>query len=130
MLYEDARRPRDEKLGFVLHLGDFIYELVWYPEERPGGMERGRRLRGNVRYPHGEKVSTFHTPTDLDDYRTAYRGYLLDPDLQDARAQWPFVPVWDNHEFNWRSYQSQQIIDGRPESSIGEVTCEPSFAKH
>lgn len=120
MLYEDARRPRDEQLGFVLHLGDFIYELVWYPEERPGGMERGRRLRDIVRYPHGEKVSTFHIPTDLDDYRTAYRGYLLDPDLQDARAQWPFVPVWDNHEFNWRSYQSQQIIGGevRPAQTL------------
>ncbi len=113
MLFEDARRPRDEKLGFVLHLGDFIYELVWYPEERPGGVERGRRLRDIVRYPRGEKISTFHIPADLDDYRTAYRGYLLDPDLQDARAQWPFVPVWDNHEFNWRSYQSQQIVDGK-----------------
>lgn len=113
MLHEDARRPREEQLGFVLHLGDFIYELVWYPEERPGGMERGRRLRDIVRYPHGEKVATFHIPTDRDDYRTAYRGYLSDPDLQDARAQWPFVPVWDNHEFNWRSYQSQQIIDGK-----------------
>ncbi|MBI1406262.1 MAG: phosphodiesterase [Caulobacter sp.] len=112
MLFEDARRPRDEQLGFVLHLGDFIYELVWYADERPGGVERGRRLRDVVRYPHGEKVSTFHIPADLADYRTAYRGYLLDPDLQDARAQWPFVPVWDNHEFNWRSYQSQQIING------------------
>ncbi len=113
MLHEDARRPREEQLGFVLHLGDFIYELVWYPEERPGGMERGRRLRDIVRYPRGEKVATFHIPADLDDYRTAYRGYLSDPDLQDARARWPFVPVWDNHEFNWRSYQSQQIIDGK-----------------
>lgn len=112
MLYEDARRPSAEQLRFVLHLGDFIYELVWYPEERPDGMERGRRLRGNVRYPHGEKVSTFNIPTDLDDYRVAYKGYLQDPDLQDARANWPFVPVWDNHEFNWRSYQSQQIING------------------
>ncbi len=113
MIHEDARRPREEQLGFVLHLGDFIYELVWYPEERPGGMERGRRLRDIVRYPNGEKVSTFNIPTDLEDYRTAYRGYLLDPDLQDARARWPFVPVWDNHEFNWRSYQSQQIVDGK-----------------
>lgn len=120
MLHEDARRPRAEQLGFVLHLGDFIYELVWYREERPGGMERGRRLRDIVRYPHGEKVTTFHIPTDLDDYRTAYRGYLSDPDLQDARAQWPFVPVWDNHEFNWRSYQSQQIINGeiRPAQTL------------
>ncbi|MDQ0465019.1 alkaline phosphatase D [Caulobacter ginsengisoli] len=113
MLYEDARRPRAEQLGFVLHLGDFFYELVWYPEERPGGVERGRRLRDIVRYPHGEKVGAFHIPTDLDDYRTAYRGYLLDPDLQDARAQWPFVPVWDNHEFSWQSFQSQQIVGGK-----------------
>lgn len=112
MLFEDARQPREEQLGFVLHLGDFFYELVWYPEERPGGMERGRRLRDIVRYPHGEKVGTFNIPTDLEDYRTAYRGYLLDPDLQDARAQWPFVPVWDNHEFSWQSFQSQQIVGG------------------
>lgn len=112
MLWEDARRPRDEQLGFVLHLGDFIYELVWYPDERPGGVERGRRLRDIVRYPTGEKVETFNIPADLEDYRTAYRGYLQDPDLQDARARWPFVPVWDNHEFNWRSYQSQRILNG------------------
>ena len=112
MLWEDARRPREEQLGFVLHLGDFIYELVWYPEERPGGVERGRRLRDVIRYPTGESVETFHIPADLEDYRTAWRGYLLDPDLQDARARWPFVPVWDNHEFNWRSYQSQRILNG------------------
>lgn len=112
MMYEDARRPREEQLGFVLHLGDFIYELVWYPEERPGGVERGRRLRDIVRYPTGEKVETFNIPADLEDYRTAYRGYLQDPDLQDARARWPFVPVWDNHEFNWRSYQSQRFLNG------------------
>src|SRR6188472_4623065 len=27
MIYEDERRPRDQQLGFVLHLGDFIYEV-------------------------------------------------------------------------------------------------------
>ncbi|MES1201271.1 MAG: PhoD-like phosphatase N-terminal domain-containing protein, partial [Pseudomonadota bacterium] len=32
MIYEDARRPRAEQLSFVLHLGDFIYEIVKYPE--------------------------------------------------------------------------------------------------
>lgn len=114
MIYEDARRPRAEQLGFVLHLGDFIYELVWYPEDVPGGVQRGRRLRDIVRYPHGEKLRTFHIPTDLDDYRAAYRGYLTDPDLQDARARWPFVPVWDNHEFSWSGYQSQQQFFGNP----------------
>lgn len=120
MIFEDVRRPRAEQLSFVLHLGDFIYEVVWYPEDSPGGVDRGRRLRDVVRYPHGEKMRNFHLPTDLEDYRTAYRGYLTDPDLQDARARWPFVPVWDNHEFSWNGYQSQQFFDGaaRPAQRI------------
>jgi alkaline phosphatase D len=113
MKYEDERRPREEQLGFVLHLGDFIYEMVWYPEETPGGILRGRRLRDVVRYPQGEKIGKFYVPVSLEDYRTAYRGYLTDPDLQDARAQWPFVPVWDNHEFSWQGYQSQQVFGGK-----------------
>src|SRR5262245_26131509 len=110
MIYEDAHRTRAEQMSFVLHLGDFFYEVVWYPEDSPNGIKRGRRLRDIVRYPHGEAMRDFHLPTDLNDYRAAYRGYLQDPDLQDARARWPFVPVWDNHEFSWRGYQSQQFF--------------------
>jgi alkaline phosphatase D len=110
MIYEDARRPRDEQLSFVLHLGDFVYEVVRYPEDMPDGMDRGRKLTGAVRYPTGRKLKNFHFPVDLEDYRTLYRSFLLDPDLQDARARWPFVPVWDNHEFSWNGYQSQEVI--------------------
>ncbi len=103
-----------EQLSFVLHLGDFIYEIVRYPEDTPDGHDRGRRLRGNVRYPHGEKLHHFNFPTDLDDYRISYRTFLTDPDLQEARARWPFVPVWDNHEFSWKGYQSQQRLFNDP----------------
>jgi alkaline phosphatase D len=114
MIYEDVRRSRAEQLSFVLHLGDFIYEVVRYPEDSPDGMDRGRKLTGAVRYPKGEKARGFHFPVDLEDYRTAYRSFLVDPDLQDARARWPFVPVWDNHEFSWNGYQSQQVIANDP----------------
>lgn len=114
MIYEDARRPRAEQLSFVLHLGDFIYEIVRYPEDGRDGMDRGRRLTGAVRYPTGKKVRNFHFPVDLADYRTAYSSYLKDPDLQDARARFPFVPVWDNHEFSWKGFQSQSAIFNDP----------------
>ena len=114
MIYEDTRRPRAEQLSFVLHLGDFVYEVVRYPEDMPHGMDRGRKLTGAVRYPTGRKLKNFHFPVDLEDYRTLYRSFLLDPDLQDARARWPFVPVWDNHEFSWNGYQSQEVISGDP----------------
>jgi alkaline phosphatase D len=113
MIYEDARRPRAEQIGFVLHLGDFIYEVVKYPEEVPEGKDRGRRVRALFKYPDGDKVGAYHIPATLADYRTIYRAYLTDPDLQDARARWPFVPVWDNHEFSWQGYQGIQSFGGK-----------------
>jgi alkaline phosphatase D len=115
MIYEDMQRPPERQLDFVLHLGDFIYELTWYPEDRPQGMY-DRRLRDVVRFKTGEKVKDFHVPITLDDYRTLYRGYLQDPDLQDARAHFPFVCVWDNHEFSWRGFQSfaKTVAAGQP----------------
>lgn len=112
MIYEDEHAAPSDRLGFVLHLGDFIYEIVWYPEDRPQGMY-DRRLRDIVRYKNGEKISDFHIPTTIDDYRSVYRAYLHDPDLQDARARWPFVAMWDNHEFSWKGWQGIQEFDGQ-----------------
>lgn len=112
MLFEDKQAPESERIGFILHLGDFIYEIVWYPEDRPQGMY-DRKILDVARYANGEKISDFHIPTNVEDYRTVYKGYLKDPDLQDARAHWPFVNMWDNHEFSWLGWQSLQIFNGK-----------------
>jgi alkaline phosphatase D len=112
MIFEDERAAPEDRLGFVLHLGDFIYEIVWYPEDRTKGMYN-RKIRDIVRYAHGEKISDFHIPTTVDDYRAIYHAYLHDPDIQDARARFPFVAMWDNHEFSWQGWQSQQRFDGK-----------------
>jgi len=111
MIFEDQNAAPEDRLGFVLHLGDFIYELVWYPEERPQYYDR--KVRELVRYASGEKHEDFHIPTTVDDYRAVYRAYLHDPDLQDARAHFPFVTIWDNHEFSWLGWQSLQEFDGK-----------------
>ncbi len=111
MIYEDEAKPKDERLDFVMHLGDFIYEVTWYAEDNPDG-NRGRRIRNLYKFPQGRKVSNFYLPVTLEDYRTLYRAYLEDPDLQDARARWPFVCIWDNHEFAWAGYQSQYVAGG------------------
>ena len=111
MIFEDEHAPAARRLDFVMHLGDFIYEIVWYPEDRPQGMY-DRRLRDIVRYEHGAKFQHMHLPTTLDDYRAVYRAYLHDPDLQDARAHFAFVNMWDNHEFSWRGYQGIEKFGG------------------
>jgi alkaline phosphatase D len=71
------------------------------------------------RIPDGGKVGHFHFPLTLEGYRTVYKGYLANPDLQDARARWPFVAMWDNHEFSWQGWQSiQKAGKPRPGQSI------------
>jgi alkaline phosphatase D len=113
MIAEDERASPGTDLDFVLHLGDFVYEVVTYPEDAPGGRRYDRRLRDAVRYADGEAVAGFHVPATLADYRLLYRAYLRDPDIQDARARWPFVAMWDNHEFSWMGWQSFQRFDGK-----------------
>ncbi len=112
LIHADEAAPPEDRLAFVLHLGDFIYELVWYPEDRPQGMY-DRRLRDVVRYATGQRIEDFHVPTTVDDYRAVYRAYLHDPDIQDARARWPFVSMWDNHEFSWLGWQGLQVFGGK-----------------
>ncbi|HTK59393.1 MAG TPA: alkaline phosphatase D family protein [Sphingomicrobium sp.] len=112
MIFEDERAAAAEQLGFVLHLGDFIYEIVEYPDEVKTRYDR--IVYEVCRIPDGAKVSNFHYPLTVEGYRAVYKGYLNDPDLQDARARWPFVCIWDNHEFSWQGRQSIQQAGGPP----------------
>ena len=112
MIFEDERAAPADQLGFVLHLGDFIYEIVEYPDEVKTRYDRTIYDVGQI--PDGGKFSNFHYPLTVDGYRVVYKGYLADPDLQDARARWPFVSMWDNHEFSWQGRQSIQQAGGDP----------------
>ncbi|MBV9695316.1 MAG: alkaline phosphatase D family protein, partial [Gammaproteobacteria bacterium] len=113
MIWEDQRAPAAQRLGFVLHLGDFIYELVEYPEEIAHRYDRTVYDLGRI--PDARKVHNFHVPTTLDGYRMVYRAHIRDPDIQDARAYFPFVCIGDNHEFSWKGWQSFIKYDGPPE---------------
>ncbi len=104
MIFEDEKAAPADQLGFVLHLGDFIYEVIWYPEDLKTRYDR--TVYEVARIPDAGKVGKVHFPLTLEGYRAVYKGYLKDPDLQDARARWPFVCMWDNHEFSWMGWQS------------------------
>ncbi len=114
MIFEDERAKSDAQLGFVLHLGDFIYEVVQYPDEVKTRYDRTIYDVGRI--PDGGKASNFHYPLTVEGYRIVYKGYLADPDLQDARARWPFVCIWDNHEFSWQGRQSIVQAGGPPQA--------------
>jgi alkaline phosphatase D len=113
MLHEDRRAAEADRLGFVLHLGDFIYEVVMYPEDIQTRYDRTIYDIGRV--PDARKVGNFNVPTNVAGYRAVYQAYLKDPDIQDARAYLPFVAIWDNHEFSWQGWQSFVKFGGEAE---------------
>lgn len=107
LLADDEAAAPDEAIDFVLHLGDFIYERSWL-----------RRYDGSpqVRYvppfPDGVETEKNRYAVSLADYRHLYRTYLADPHLQAARARWPFICTWDDHEFSNNCFQSYSSYDG------------------
>lgn len=92
LIREDEKAVAGDKIDFVLHLGDQIYETVGY----------GNRLRDLPPLPSGggdTKWGKARHALTLADFRQLYRAYLSDPDYREARARFPFVSIWDDHEF-------------------------------
>ncbi|PTB96613.1 hypothetical protein C9994_06575 [Marivirga lumbricoides] len=80
-----------ENLDAVIHLGDYIYEY--------GAGVYGDSTTGRFHLPEHEIVS-------LEDYRTRYSQYRLDPDLREVHTNHPFITVWDDHEIANNAYKS------------------------
>jgi alkaline phosphatase D len=102
MIHDDGAKAPESQIDAVLHLGDFIYE-----ETHPRAA--GRLFRVIPSLPSGGRTLKDGSvvAVTLEDYRYLYRLYLSDPDLQAARAQWPFIHTWDDHEFSNDCWQSR-----------------------
>lgn len=83
-----ARLAERDDLSFVLHLGDWIYEASQTP---PASQTPSRDI--------GRPFDPLHECRTLEDYRTRYAQYRLDPDVQAVSAAHPFIGTVDDHEF-------------------------------
>lgn len=101
MIADDRAQPAGEQIEFVLHLGDFIYERCW--NTFIDGSALPRRIGS---FPDGVTTDKNRYAVSLADYRHLYKIYLSDPHLQEARARWPFIVTWDDHEYSNDNYQS------------------------
>ncbi|MGB0128807.1 MAG: alkaline phosphatase D family protein [Rhodocyclaceae bacterium] len=94
-----AALPQD--LDFVLHVGDYIYETTGDPSfQTPGG----RRIEFSdpegaiaLEAPGGQ---TYHAAASLSNYRELYRFYRSDAALQRMHERFPYVIIWDDHEYS------------------------------
>lgn len=91
------REIAQRDLDLVVHVGDYIYESAW-------GSNRVRR------YGSPE-------PMTLEDYRQRHAIYRLDPDLQQAHANHPWLFTWDDHEVD-NDYAGPWSQDREPEAAF------------
>jgi len=107
MVADDDAADDDSKIHAVLHLGDFIYETT---PDLPSGARAVRRIDP---FPDGATLPSGRGfAVTLADYRHLYKSYLQDEALQAARARWPFICTWDDHEFTNDSWQSYATYSG------------------
>ncbi|HUJ03009.1 MAG TPA: alkaline phosphatase D family protein [Rhizomicrobium sp.] len=143
LVRDDEARP---KVDFVLHLGDFIYEVRGdRPDIDPANPAWLKDRDGNPRavppFPDGSapwKKSPWggdkpgaKNAVSLADYRFLYKLYLSDPYLRAARARFPFIHTWDDHEFSNDCWQTAETYgsDGVP-AMTRKVAAAQSFFEY
>lgn len=134
MLVDDAQRAPADRIHFVVHLGDVIYETraegfqtAIDEEFKPISLTNiDGKPRAVAPFPSGggDRGGESFAVT-VDDYRHLYRTFLSDPDMQAARARWPFVQIWDDHEFTNDAWQSQGNYTTTTTSAAGASLDEP-----
>ncbi|KAL9122439.1 MAG: hypothetical protein Q9187_001001 [Circinaria calcarea] len=82
---------RKDSVDYVLHLGDYIYEYK------------------NGDYGNGQSIGRIPLPDrmiyTLYDYRKRLATYRTDQDLLLSHQQFPWIPVWDDHEIADNTYR-------------------------
>ena len=119
LIEEDKKRPDHEKIDVVIHLGDFIYEVVGDDPRNDNHHPVWLKDRNGIErsippFPTGAKrldipgewKSGSTQPFTVDDFRHLYQVYLSNPVMKEARARWPFIYTWDDHEFADGNHQS------------------------
>ena len=116
LIVDDDARADADKIHAVVHLGDMIYEtrgdgfqLALDDDFNPIVLtNRDGTPRQVAPFPSGGGTRAgLNFAATVDDYRHLYKTFLSDPDIQAARARWPFVSTWDDHEFTDDCWQSQ-----------------------
>jgi alkaline phosphatase D len=97
---------RKDSVDYVLHLGDYIYEYA------------------NGDYGWGQSIGRVPLPDrqiyTLYDYRKRHATYRTDLDLVASHANFPWIPVWDDHEVADNTYRDGSSELNNTEASFIE----------
>jgi len=113
--------PAQDDLDFVVHLGDYVYETTGDPQFQ---QESGRHFtfddEANAEQL-GSGKNIFHSARSTSNYRQLWKVYRADPTLQKVHEKFPFIVIWDDHEFVDDCWQDAiNYSDGRKVERDGE----------
>ena len=95
---------RKDSVDYVIHLGDYIYEYK------------------NGEYGYGQSLGRIPLPDrdifTLYDYRKRHATYRTDLDLLLSHQQFPWIPVWDDHEVADNTYRDGEADLNNTEASF------------
>ena len=97
---------RKDSVDYVLHLGDYYYEYAG-----TGDYGYGYSI-GRVPAPYGSIIYTLY------DYRARIAAYRSDQDLALSHANFPWIPVWDDHEVADNTYRDGMAYLNNTEESF------------
>jgi alkaline phosphatase D len=91
----------DPDLDFVIFLGDYIYETTGDPSFQSVGGTRAVTLSDSASaITLGAPGATYLAAKSLSNYRDLYKTFRSDAFLQKVHERYPFVFIWDDHEFS------------------------------
>ncbi|MCJ1248340.1 hypothetical protein MMC30_005557 [Trapelia coarctata] len=95
---------RKDSVDYVIHLGDYLYEYA------------------NGEYGWGQSINRIPLPDrqiyTLYDYRKRHATYRTDLDLLLSHQQYPWIPVWDDHEVADNTYRDGESELNNTEASF------------
>jgi alkaline phosphatase D len=106
----------------VVWLGDYVYETDGSPGFQAPTEDRTIRFRSvgdaqTVTSPAG----SFHAARSLENYRDLYRAVRSDATLREVHRRFPFIAIWDDHEFANDCWQdSATFLNGLVDERSGD----------
>jgi alkaline phosphatase D len=117
-----ARIAERNDLNAVVHLGDYLYDFV----------DENEKVRVPVPYPQ--------SPKTLAEWRARHAYYAFDPDFRAARAAYPWIVLWDNHDLeiatptqrqeSVQAFREWVPIRNRPAASPEQIWRSLRFGAH
>jgi alkaline phosphatase D len=124
----------DEEIDFVVFLGDYIYETTGDP-----AFQATNTLRDvTFSEPDGAIVQKsgifqYQAASAVSNYRDLYKNLRADPVMQQVHERYPFIVMWDDHEFSDDCWQSNATYeDGKRDERQDQrkVNAEQAFFEY